>query len=619
MSNKNLIQELDQQLHNEGVSKQQRYSDLFKMMLALTKLKSEENQNLNDLLLLDQTTVKKLLSDSYASIAEQLELPAENLKMNLQALWSSLPLLISLLDQGNKQVIQDFFMHFAPQFLKQDFDQYWTPVEIADFFASIIEITEETKIIDPAGGSGDFLAACYLSNDANPMLVHWDQSEDANRAAKLSFHLNGIRDAKFQITDSIENSNLENGQFDFCVTNPPFGTKTTWARSKPISIMEEYEMGHKWSNEGPTEELFNQQLGILFIERSMKLLKDLGILLIVLPSGYMSNASESYIRRWLFERHRPLAVISLPGGAFSGAGAGVSTDLVLVQKGAVQGDYEILVDEAKSIGFDFTRKSSSKLYKRDPYSGKILEDDSGQAIPDNDLILVAKRVRGFARKNNVQGLLKSDFETKYSRVLKSKILEKRDLNLSPKRYLNFYGDSKEKLVVAGGKSLAELGFEVQPKSNWKPTPNETYLYLDIGEVTQGSYREKNFLKGWELPGRARQPLAPGDLLVSRLAGSIGKFCLYQGSSAPAVATTGLFVIKNKNQERLHALFAFLFSDAFRLQFSSLATGSIMEDVKADVLLGEIIMPGFNTQQLVQAAQKILRLQRELNSLVQGLQ
>ena len=70
---------------------------------------------------------------------------------------------------------------------------------------------------------------------------------------------------------------------------------------------------------------------ILFIERNLNFLKPGGRMAIVLPQGRFNNSSDKYIRHYIAERCRILAVVGLHGNVFK-PHTGTKTSVLLVQK-----------------------------------------------------------------------------------------------------------------------------------------------------------------------------------------------------------------------------------------------------------------------------------------------
>jgi type I restriction enzyme M protein len=536
--------------------------------------------------------INSTLSEVRASLPELVIGDLQLDERSAEAAWSVFADIDgSLLDNS---WAQDVFMRFGPKFLKKDLDQYFTPTEIVDFVCGSLDLSVDSKIIDPAGGSADFLTgaafSCKTSSRSNdqPIIHYWDQSEEASTVARLNLWISGVQ-AEIAVKDSIEKSKDLSGEFDFCITNPPFGTKTIWAAPKPLNSISEYQLGWKPSKDD-SRVLFRQQLGILFIERGLNLLRPKGILAIVLPSGYMSNPSEEYLRSWLLENHRVLGVVSLPAGTFKKSGAGVSPDILFVQKGKTKIDYEIFMAKARSIGFDFKKKDTPKIFLRDPLTGAYNTNPDGSRISANDLRQIQEEFAQFASTQRISGLRKGKSEKEPVTILKSEVEKTLGKVLSPNRFDREYLQVRDSLKRKGAKTLSELGASLAHARTFRRVDKKKYTYLDIGEIGQCSYKTENVMMGWELPARAKHIVHRNDVLVSRLAGSSNKFCLVSRDHENLVATNGLFIVRIPDKTIRLTFLAFLFSREYRLQFDALATGSIMEDVKEEDFLNEILIP-----------------------------
>ena len=337
---------LEQKIHNLGVtSKPRRYEEIFKMIITKyydeTKnkkstfmefqvLKKEEH---------DKEKFSKRMNDLYTEAREYYSKNSPiSLDKTLQLTGEHLLGMVTFLEEysflkTNALLLQDFFMYFAPEFLKKELDQYYTPQEIVNFMVNITKLESTECIIDPAGGSGDFLTGIIKKGltlgleRIKDNVYYWDVSPDALNVASLNMILNGDGRTNIREIDSIENYDKNNNFFQFCLTNPPFGQDTVW--EKDINTMEYYQLGYKYAYNKynkiiKTDEKIRQQLGILFIERSMNLLRNgSGILEIILPNGYLTNPSIDYIaiRNYLFGNYRIIASILLPEDSFSKSGA----------------------------------------------------------------------------------------------------------------------------------------------------------------------------------------------------------------------------------------------------------------------------------------------------------
>lgn len=143
-------------------------------------------------------------------------------------------------------------------------------------------------------------------------------------------------------TLEIENRNLkfQDGTFDLIMTNPPFGSTI---KADEVNYYKEYELFEK--NLGITEIKeriaddnnkkkwrTSQSTEILFLERCYKYLnEENGYLAIVVPDGILTNSTSQYVRDWLVEKFRILAVVSLPQHTFSHVKAGVKSSILFLK------------------------------------------------------------------------------------------------------------------------------------------------------------------------------------------------------------------------------------------------------------------------------------------------
>ena len=181
-------------------------------------------------------------------------------------------------------------MKFAPSFLKKDLSQYYTPKEIATFMVSIIPLRQTTKALDPCSGSGDFMVGLLARaieeglSELDKNIACWDMDPDATTLSQINMILNGDGRTEVKNKDSLDRANEFADTFDVIITNPPFGQKTTHDNT-------EYSL--------PTKES-----GQLFVERCLVLLKNKGVLAIILPNGYLDNPTNCALRNYILDSVR---------------------------------------------------------------------------------------------------------------------------------------------------------------------------------------------------------------------------------------------------------------------------------------------------------------------------
>jgi type I restriction enzyme M protein len=140
----------------------------------------------------------------------------------------------------------------------------------------------------------------------------WHETADA--ADWQAAYGKGYRRLRELQSDSSSNKIF---QFDLLMANPPFAG----------DIIHKYELGFKRGGD-PQDKLGRD---ILFIERNLEFLKSGGRMAIVLPQGRFNNTSDKYIRDFIAEHCRILAVVGLHQNTFK-PHTGTKTSVLFVQK-----------------------------------------------------------------------------------------------------------------------------------------------------------------------------------------------------------------------------------------------------------------------------------------------
>ena len=233
------------------------------------------------------------------------------------------------------------FERFLGSYFKGDMGQYFTPRELVQFIINMVEPKHEERILDPACGSGGFLlyamehiqrqASQYYEERTPEHYNHWhnfaekylfgiEVNDAIARVAKMNMILHDDGHSNVIGNDALidferlydQNRGFQKEAFDIILTNPPFGANIK-REEKPY--LGDYKLG-KGRNSQKTE--------ILFLERCFEFLKwGTGQLAIVLPDGILNNSSLQYVRDYIEQHYKILAVVSLPQTAFRHYEAGV--------------------------------------------------------------------------------------------------------------------------------------------------------------------------------------------------------------------------------------------------------------------------------------------------------
>ncbi|MGT2865818.1 HsdM family class I SAM-dependent methyltransferase [Streptococcus fryi] len=380
--------------------------------------------------------------------------------------------------------------------LRGDFDQYFTPREIVDFMVNLADPQMDDVFIDLACGSGGFLIQAF--NHVNQKIINSRSSEveqkklfkdlidkniwgheadkDLHVLAKINLIMHGDGWNNIYQGDTLVSTNLADNHFDLVLANPPFTIKYEFA-----DVLSQYEMGLGKQKE---------ELDILFVEKSLNLLKEGGDMYIVLPEGLLTNKSYQYFRDWLLEKADLLCSISLPEGAFIPMGSSVSKTCILgVRKKSADPNYKIpthaFLGVAKEIGFE----TGKKTYK------KIGENDLNEFLNDYDDVYEEVRTTPNGGE--------------YAWISNSKITSKR---LGASHLLNLVDVKNLETTVPLGKIVSIN----QPKI--PIDESKQYYYLEIPDISESTGAVTNIRKllGKEINSASLVEFKPGDILFSRI-------------------------------------------------------------------------------------------------------
>lgn len=284
---------------------------------------------------------------------------------------------------SNLQVIDEAFEYLVTQVAKGAKGQYFTPRHVIDMAVKMLNPKETEKVIDTAAGSCGFTvhAIQYIAGEpTSPSGLPEHAREFAqnnifgidfdNRSVKIAKAINLIAgDGKSNVykLNSLDSSawddegksafrpmltrfsedrakdedNQKNSRyfdFDVLLTNPPFA-----GNIKEKQILKNFLLAEK---KGKTVSKIGRD--ILFIERNLYFLKPGGRMAIVLPQGRLNNTNDEYIRKFIMEKARILAVVGLHGNTFK-PHTGTKTSVLFLQKytekelkkiNAIQSKYE---------------------------------------------------------------------------------------------------------------------------------------------------------------------------------------------------------------------------------------------------------------------------------------
>lgn len=245
------------------------------------------------------------------------------------------------------QVYEDLLLKMGEK--NSDGGQFFTPRQVIRAVVQVIDPQPGETVYDPCCGTGGFLATAY--EHLAKKLGEAPASTELDRLKTETFFGREKENLVFPIAlanlilHGIDQPNLWHGNtltntatydglferapvtFDVIMTNPPFGGKEGKAAQKNYSF-----------ETSSTQVLFLQH--VLSELRSPLDGQPGGRCGIVLDEGLLFRTNESAFvetKRKLLDECDLWCIISLPGGVFSTAGAGVKTNLLFFSKGRKTG------------------------------------------------------------------------------------------------------------------------------------------------------------------------------------------------------------------------------------------------------------------------------------------
>jgi type I restriction enzyme M protein len=219
-----------------------------------------------------------------------------------------------------------------------DGGQFYTPRELIRAMVRAVDPRIGDTVCDPCCGTGGFLAEAAehmrrqggeVSTEQLDLLKHSsfygrERDDLAYPIALANLVLHGIDEPHLWHGNTLSKQAIYDGLFDgaperfnVLLTNPPFGGKE----------------GKEAQAQFPFKTRATQ---VLFVQVLQQSLLPGGRCGVVLDEGFLYRTNEdAFVRtkRKLLDENDLWCIVSLPGGAFTGAGAGVKTNLVFFTRG----------------------------------------------------------------------------------------------------------------------------------------------------------------------------------------------------------------------------------------------------------------------------------------------
>ncbi len=491
------------------------------------------------------------------------------------------------------------FQKFLSHHEKDGRGQFFTPEPVIDFCVGMMQPKPDDTIIDPACGSGGFLMSALKYLQANHQNLNTakivsqnifglDINRSIARIAKMKLLLEANGKTNILCTNSLEDLDSiklllgqKNG-FDLILTNPPFGAKITQS-----SILSKFDLGYKWTSH--ENEFFksrtvyaNQNAEILFIERCLQLLKQGGRMAIVLPNGNFENPSLDYLRYYIKQKAKVIAIVNLPQETFIPYGTGVKTSLLFLEKDSKneENQYPIFFGRVTKLGYQ-GNKNGTPLYQKDKY-GQTIKDKSGQPIIDENFTTIIEDYKVFQEGKKIEN--ENSFSIQFN-------------ELNGRFDFDFYSPENRKLFSNLNNTkavrLGDICEIVKVKSRKLKDPNLSVEYVELSDINTHSYEIINSTtyQVHELPSRASYEIQQGDIITAIAGNSVGTrkhaTAFVTEDFAGSICTNGFRVLRNFKIDNYYLLY-YLKSGMFLRQMFMYRTGAAIPNV-SDIDLANIVI------------------------------
>ena len=291
-------------------------------------------------------------------------------------------------------VVGDAFEVFSESKFIGEKGEFFTPRNVVQIAIKIANPRPQQTICDPACGSGGFLIyAMKHVWDVMERSPQWrgsseikehkrrmaassffgiDKETDLVKIAKAHMAIAGDGRSNIVHENSLHSAEEFDGeakthfvednqfrQFDVITTNPPFGTKAK------VEIAESaiFELGHKWRNRDDkwekTSTACKRDPYILFVERCLNMLKNGGVLGIILPETVFHGKSLGYLRQYILKNNNIIAIVDLPHNTVR-PHCNAKTCLLVLSKNMPQQD-QIVMATPDEMGHDHTGRTLYRL------------------------------------------------------------------------------------------------------------------------------------------------------------------------------------------------------------------------------------------------------------------
>ena len=344
----------------------------------------------------------------------------------------------------NNDIIGDAYQYMIANFASdagKKGGEFFTPSQVSELVAILVEPKENDRIYDPTCGSGGLLLKAYKDVPSGKVAVYGqEQNAQTWALCKMNMFLHGVDDAHIWQGDTLANPmNIEDDrlmQFQCVVANPPFSldkwdsgflsaanAKLTDKDKKKGKMSADLDPYGRFTLGVPPQSKGDYAF-VLHMLSSLD--AEHGRMAVVLPHGVLfRGASEGKIRRDLVNMNLLDAVIGLPANLFYGTG--IPACILVFKKNRTRDDV-LFIDASGESNFEKGKNQN------------ILRDEDIQRI------VAAYRAR-------------EDMD-KYCHVATRQEIADNDYNLNIPRYVDTFEEEEQVNIAQVQQNIAAIDAEL---------------------------------------------------------------------------------------------------------------------------------------------------------------
>lgn len=381
-------------------------------------------------------------------------------------------------------------------FDKSDNQQFFTPYQVVHFMVDMMAPFIKGRICDPACGTAGFLtaiSALYPNVDLTGLEVDdrlaWTSTLNLLIHGRMNFSVRALSDG----------GSLGSGIkpylhcMDAILTNPPFGSDYT-----DSFILKRFELGKNKTS---------RRRGVLFIEQSWHLLKDDGVVGIIIDQSVLNAPSNVDVRAFILEHYKLLAIIDLPETTFMPY-ANVNASILIMKK-----------TTSRPVQENVFFAKSNKIGRKNNGDDDIIYSCNGDAEPNSDLPLIIGDWKSYRDGKqtfghecfiaNVTENLKGDKSLRLDYVYHHPFRKKSKISLTQSKYP----------LVSLGELCIERNESYIPASDTDAT---TILFSGLANIESNTGKAVQIVTAAASIKSAVKRYEPGDVVFSKMRPALRK-------------------------------------------------------------------------------------------------